>query len=599
MSVKKSKFRNDIYVALKAIRYFIPLAWRIKKKYFIFMTINLISDMLHPFVDLILIPLIMDELLNEKRLELLIIYVIVLVVGDALLGRISVYSSSVANVYDTLFDNYINTMLTKRTMEMDFALTENKEALDQMEKAKEGISWYSGGIQGLIRPFLDLVREIFILCGVVILIVMHAPVMLLVTVFFVFLHALINRRFMKIEIQNFKDLSKLNRSFGYTLFELLEFKYAKDIRLYGAFGMMMEKTNHEIKQLVRIWKRQAGQNLPWSLLDSLLSCINSGIMYIYLGVLTLLSKISIGIFAQMVASVSRFSSSINSIIYSVQRLIQSSSYINEYIKFMEYPAVLHKGDKKPEITQHTIEFRNVSFAYPNTDVKVLNDVSITIRPGEHLSIVGLNGAGKTTFIKLLCRLYDVDSGEILLDGVNIKEYDYEEYMKLLSVVFQDFRLLSFSIRDNITLNKEATESELLDICRLVGIDDKISSLEKGLETVIFKSFDKDGIELSGGEQQKLAIARALYKNSPIVILDEPTAALDPIAEYDIYRQFDKLVGGKTAIYISHRLSSCRFCDKIAVFFDGSLKEYGHHDELVTYKNGIYAEMFQAQAQYYR
>lgn len=599
MSVKKSKFRNDIYVALKAIRYFIPLAWRIKKKYFIFMTINLISDMLHPFVDLILIPLIMDELLNEKRLELLIIYVIVLVVGDALLGRISVYSSSVANVYDTLFDNYINTMLTKRTMEMDFALTENKEALDQMEKAKEGISWYSGGIQGLIRPFLDLVREIFILCGVVILIVMHAPVMLLVTVFFVFLHALINRRFMKIEIQNFKDLSKLNRSFGYTLFELLEFKYAKDIRLYGAFGMMMEKTNHEIKQLVRIWKRQADQNLPWSLLDSLLSCINSGIMYIYLGVLTLLSKISIGIFAQMVASVSRFSSSINSIIYSVQRLIQSSSYINEYIKFMEYPAVLHKGDKKPEITQHTIEFRNVSFAYPNTDVKVLNDVSITIRPGEHLSIVGLNGAGKTTFIKLLCRLYDVDSGEILLDGVNIKEYDYEEYMKLLSVVFQDFRLLSFSIRDNITLNKEATESELLDICRLVGIDDKISSLEKGLETVIFKSFDKDGIELSGGEQQKLAIARALYKNSPIVILDEPTAALDPIAEYDIYRQFDKLVGGKTAIYISHRLSSCRFCDKIAVFFDGSLKEYGHHDELVTYKNGIYAEMFQAQAQYYR
>lgn len=599
MSIKDKKIHTDINVAIKSIRYFIPIAWRLKKKYFILMVINLLANTIHPFVDIILLPLIIDELINARRPEIVIMYVLVLILGDAILGRISVYARSTASVYDTLFDNHVNTMLVKRTMEMDFALTENKEALDQMQRAKEGISWYSGGIPGLISPFLELIKNIFILCGVVILIALHAPVMLVVTLFFVFLHALINRRFMKIEIQSFKDLSKLNRSFSYTLFELLDFRYAKDIRLYGAVGMMMEKTKVEIDSLTKVWKNQADQNQPWLILDALLRCINSGIMYLYLGILTILSKISIGIFTQMISAVSTFSSSISSIIYSFQNIIKSSSYINEFIKFMDYPAVMQKGDKKPENMEHTIEFRDVSFSYPNTEVKVLDHVSITIKSGEHLSIVGLNGAGKTTFIKLLCRLYDVESGEILLDGVNIKDYDYDEYMKLFSVVFQDFRLLAFSIKENIILNHDAAEDEINDICKLVGLEDKVTALEKGIETIVFKSFDEGGIELSGGEQQKLAIARALYKNSPIVILDEPTAALDPIAEYDIYRQFDKLVGGKTAIYISHRLSSCRFCDMIAVFSDGTIKEYGHHDELVNLDDGIYAEMFQAQAQYYQ
>lgn len=597
--MSKESRLHDINVAIKAIRYFIPLAWKLKKRYFILMIINLLSNSLHPFVDIIFLPLIIDELINAKRPERIIIYILALVLSDAVLGRISMYTSSTAGIYDTYFDNYINTMLARRTMEMDFALTENKEALDQIQKAREGISWYSGGIPGLVTPFLDMIRNIIVISGVIVLIAMNTPVMLFVTLFFVVLHALINKRFMKIEIQSYKDLSRLNRSFSYTLFELLDFRYAKDIRLYGALKMMMEKTTKEINDLISVWKRQSKQNMPWQIIDSLLNSINTGILYLYLGILAIMSKISIGVCAQMINAVGTFSSSISSLVTSVQNIIKSSSYINEYIKFMDYPPVMQKGDKKPEGRDHTIEFRNVSFTYPNTDVQVLKNVSITIKPGEHLSIVGLNGAGKTTFIKLLCRLYDVDSGEILLDGVNIREYDYEEYMKLLSVVFQDFKLLAFSIRENIALNHEASEEELKGICRLAGVDEKVASLEKGFDTVIFKSFDEDGIELSGGEQQKLAIARALFKNSPIVILDEPTAALDPIAEYEIYRQFDRLVGGKTAVYISHRLSSCRFCDKIAVFSDGTIKEYGHHDELIKIENGIYAEMFLAQAQYYK
>ena len=213
--------------------------------------------------------------------------------------------------------------------------------------------------------------------------------------------------------------------------------------------------------------------------------------------------------------------------------------------------------------------------------------------------MGLNGAGKTTFIKLLCRLYDVTEGEILIDGVNIKEYSDEEYRGLFAVVFQDFSLFAFSLRENIAFSDDRKNdtaiNEVIDKC---GLSEDVEKLADGLDTMMFKSFDENGTELSGGQRQKVAIARALYKDSPVVILDEPTAALDPVAEYDIYRQFDALVGGKTAVYISHRLSSCKFCDRIAVFADCTIREYGSHDELADKPDGIYAEMFKAQAQYY-
>ena len=216
----------------------------------------------------------------------------------------------------------------------------------------------------------------------------------------------------------------------------------------------------------------------------------------------------------------------------------------------------------------------------------------------------MNGAGKTTFIKLLCRLYDPTSGEILLDGKNIKDYDYAEYMEQFAPVFQDFKLFGFTMGENVLLKETEfqtpAERQKLDaLLKRVELDGMVGRLSKGADTTLFKMFEEDGVEPSGGEQQKLAIARALYKNAPVIILDEPTAALDPIAEYEIYRQFHTLVGDKTAFYISHRLSSCRFCDRIAVFSDGEIAEYGSHDELAAVPGGIYAKMFEAQAQYYR
>lgn len=215
-----------------------------------------------------------------------------------------------------------------------------------------------------------------------------------------------------------------------------------------------------------------------------------------------------------------------------------------------------------------------------------------------MSIVGMNGAGKTTFVKLLCRFYVPTEGDIFINGVPICKIPFDEYQKLLSVVFQDFKLFAFSVSENIQMDTTGDSKRVEEVIRGSGLEDKISSLPHGRETYVYKQFDLDGIEFSGGEGQKLAIARALYKDAPIVILDEPTSALDPIAEYDVYKRFHHLSEGRTSLYISHRLSSTRFTDKIAVFEDGRIKEYGSHDDLMKISDGIYRKMFDTQAQYY-
>ncbi len=248
--------------------------------------------------------------------------------------------------------------------------------------------------------------------------------------------------------------------------------------------------------------------------------------------------------------------------------------------------------------QYEIEFRNVSFRYPSTEQYALRDFSLKLRVGERMAIVGMNGSGKTTMIKLLCRLYDPQEGEILLNGVDIRKFDREEYVKLFSVVFQDFGLLSMPLGQNVASSMEVDGELALDCLRKAGLGERVKQLSKGLDTYLYQDIADDGVEVSGGEAQKIALARALYKDAPFVLLDEPTASLDPLSEYEIYSGFDAMTGNKTAIYISHRLSSCRFCDDIAVFHEGRLVQRGSHEELLKDEQGKYYELWQAQAQYY-
>lgn len=243
------------------------------------------------------------------------------------------------------------------------------------------------------------------------------------------------------------------------------------------------------------------------------------------------------------------------------------------------------------------DIRDVSFRYPNTETWALRHVNMKFQVGSRLAVVGENGSGKTTFIKLLCRLYDPTQGEILLNGIDIRKYSYRQYIDLFSVVFQDFQLLAFPLGQNVAAAVEVDKGRAASCLEMAGFGKRLAALPQGLETPLYKEFDESGVQVSGGEAQKIALARALYKDAPFVVLDEPTAALDPVAEMEVYENFDKIVGDKTAVYISHRLSSCRFCDDIAVFDHGHIVQQGSHDALVE-APGKYQELWHAQAQYY-
>lgn len=593
---KKSKIM-EIY------KYFLPSAFQKFKGYFFVRLGLLVVNSIRPFVQILALPIVVDELLTTQNIEKIMHCILFIIAADFVLSVFSGFFGNMIERYTTKFDNYYKTVMSKRIMELDFQLTEDKQALDQIELARTGMSWYSRGLNGMVEPLFNMASSIITLVGVVAIIVSSAPWLLVLIMAILIVTGRVNSKFNEIEQKFFAGLAKENRISGYMGWHLTNFKYGKDIRLYAAKDMMVSKWNYHQNIIMDNWRQMGIKQLPLSLLMVLLDVTRDFGTYFYLGVLAILGKISIATATQLFTAAGTFYNCMRSLVINYQELCKRANYAYEYVKFMDYPAVMKKGSKHIEDVEHCFELKDVHFSYPGSEVPVLRGVNLILHPGEHLAVVGLNGAGKTTLIKLLCRLYEPTSGEILLDGVNIAEYDYDEYMELFAPVFQDFKLFAFSMADNLVLGKEKergvmSEAKVEEVIRKAGLSDKIDSLANGVETVVYKHFDEEGIEPSGGEEQKLAIARALYKDAPVVILDEPTAALDPMAEYEIYRQFEDLVKGKIAIYISHRLSSCQFCDRIAVFSDGIVKEYGTHEELVKVEDGLYAEMFGAQAKYY-
>ena len=575
------------------------------KKYPFFFVAECLRTLLQvcqPFIALFISPMIVDEIVGGRDLKKLITYAAVLIIGEFILQLLINRFDTVINKYQERLDNYFSVLIGKHSMELDFQLTEDKAALDQIEKARTGMSWYSGGVHGIAEAVFPFIGNVLKVAGFVTVLALHAPLLLVLMALYVIMNMILTVKSNKVSFEAFVKLSKVNRLFGYFGWEIVDIRFGKDIRLYGADKMMIGAWKRNTDESNKHWKWQGDTQFKYGLGQNILGLVKTVLSYLYVAYLAISGQFGVAVFTQLIAAQSGLDATLGGLVWNVTDLVRKCNYAYEYVLFMNYPAALEKGDKPVEKKDHEIEFRHVSFSYPGTDKKVLDDISIRIAPGEHLSIVGLNGAGKTTFIKLLCRLYDPTEGEILLDGVNIKEYDYRQYMEQFAPVFQDFRLFALTLGDNISFDRAKSEEEqkrIDELIELVGLDTLMKKLEKGKDSNIFKYFDEEGIEPSGGEQQKIAIARALYKDSPVVILDEPTAALDPLAEYEIYRQFNSLVGGKSAFYISHRLSSCKFCDRIAVFSEGKIAEYGTHEELSNISNGIYAEMFEAQAKYYR
>ncbi|WP_300713597.1 ABC transporter ATP-binding protein [uncultured Acetatifactor sp.] len=324
-------------------------------------------------------------------------------------------------------------------------------------------------------------------------------------------------------------------------------------------------------------------------------------LYLYIGAKAYIGTFGVGNFFLYTGTVERFLRAVSDFGSSLSQLRQNNDYLLELYRYLDLPDEMYHGTlsvEKREDNKFEIEFRNVSFRYPGSDTYALKNVSFKFRVGERLAFVGMNGSGKTTFVKLLCRLYDPTEGQILLKGIDISKYNYDEYVRLFSVVFQDYFTFDFSLGENVSAKQDYDADKVWSCLKKIGIEEKFAQMERGLETPLGTGYQNDGVEISGGEKQKVALARALYKDSPYIILDEPTAALDPIAEAEVYSKFNEIVGDKTAIYISHRLSSCRLADKILVFHQGEIIQQGSHEQLVADAAGKYHELWNAQAQYY-
>lgn len=601
MSEKKKKGRTGA-----TLRFMLRTAGKQKPLIFLWYLLSALVSFLQTIVNIVSTKYLMDELIcilsGEAAGEHLpaVTGFAALIIGSNLLGSLLTAAANqmIKGNYAEWFNEYFEVELSGQIMGMDYEHTEDPEALDQMNKAREGLSWYSGGVVGVLDEFFNIFTNLLKIGGVVTIIAMTCPLLLPVQVLSLAAIMFFTNKKNGLEMEVFKKLSKVNRVFGYMFYQLSNPENGKETRLFDSADMMCRKADGYAKEMVGVWSQMSRKEIRFNWGSDAVNGLRDGISYFYIGYRALRGAITIGDFTMCVSAASTLYGSMFQVVNGIAELLKRSNYAYEYLKFRELPDAMEKGSREVPAGEHVIEFKNVGFRYPRGKADVLKGVNLTIRQGEHLSIVGLNGAGKTTLVKLLCRMYDVTEGEILIDGINIKEYSEEAYRKLFAVVFQDFWLFAFSLRENIVLDEAEDEERIWDTLSMAGLKEDAEKLSHGLDTMIFKGYDENGTSLSGGQQQKTAICRALYRNSPIVILDEPTAALDPIAEYDIYRKFDELVGGKTAIYISHRLSSCRFCDRIAVFAEDTLKEYGTHEELVAKPGGIYAEMYAAQAQYY-
>lgn len=595
MTMKKSDDMKRCY------KYFSKFAWEHNKAYYLWLVLSFVINTLGPFVSIIGTERLVDEIspYGSRNTGTIIFWITFLCVGMYLYQVIGKMCSEHCGRMNENFYRILTMRLSLTSMDMKFANTEDTKVLDVIKNAERALN-ESGHVNGLMSPLFNLISNIFVAAGVIGYTCTKVPWLVIPIVVAFFSNFFLNRLINKIRKKYFEVVGNLERGSDYYNTELNDARYAKDIRLYGSGDIFVRKYHNLITRLYETGKKYSVKILKITNFNVVIRQLCNTCIYLLIGIYALKKRITIGTFTALFQATSKFNNSLWGIIDSYTGINYTVSVLKFYIDFTEKIYV-----EKEAYTLQTnvpekckIEFRNVSFKYPNTDRYILKNISTVIREGEHLSIVGQNGAGKTTFIKLLCKLYNNYEGDILVNDQDIRNLNFDEYVNQLSVVFQDFRLFAFQLKENITLFKNSG-MDLDYVYKTSGIDEWIDSLPSGDETYIYKMFQEDGVEPSGGQGQKLAIARAFYKNAPIVVLDEPTAALDPISENEVYMNFDKLVQNKTAIYISHRLSSCKFCDRIIVFHDGHIIEEGSHEKLMAMKDGFYANMFNTQASQYK
>lgn len=573
----------------KEYRYMIPL-----------MFLLAIFQGLAPLINIVLPKYILDELLLMKRVNILLLYIGGLAIGNFIF-------QSLISLCKNNLDIYINTLMLDSPKKLGIKATniglqesEKKTNLDLLERGKYGtydIGNFANTISTMGASLITFVTVIGILLK------NDWRLILIILLCNIFTIPCFNK-IKELDIDNAKRGIPENRAFRYLCSVATDFRFAKDLRIYKGDKLFIKKAEDTMDKILHINHGYFTKNGLWNGLAQSIVQIQLIFIFIILGISLFAAKITVGTFTMLYGASHQLSKSINSLIQSYTDLITMSFNLDPYYEFLSIDEIKKEGElfNQSLNTPVSLTFEDITFRYPTSNEDVLKDVSFNISPGETLAIVGQNGAGKTTIIKLLCRLYQPQKGRILLNGIDIENLSIEEYKKQLSIVFQDFKLLPIKLSENILgkAEKFITEEEIRMIwekLKETGIKSWVENQKEGLESYITKIYDDKGLLPSGGQEQKIAISRALARDGSIVILDEPTAALDPKSEEEVFENLIKLAKGKTSIFISHRLSSTRIADRIIVLDKGQILEEGSHSELIHH-NGLYANMFNTQAEQY-
>lgn len=576
-----------------------------------------------PYVTIYFSARIINELAGLRRMAVLWHWVLITLGAEVLLGVAKAGLHHWKEAQMGCYHSRISHIYTDQLLRMDFANVDEQATQDLYSQIRQNTVWNSWGMDRIVYCFSILIQACMGILGAVALTVslftlpvpqsagalaiLNHPIFLLgllVVLGVITVVCPLLRRRVESYWTRMSDEVKLGNRIFSAFGQLSEDQSrAMDHRIYNQQDIA--KRYMELSNLFGtgspMAKLAAGPMGTLAGLSEGIPAIFTGLVFMFVCLKAWAGAFGVGSVTQYVGAVTALSKNASLLIESIGEMQANMPFLQTTYRFLDIPNTMYQGSlttEKRSDRQYEVEFRDVSFRYPGSDRYALRHVTMKFRVGSRLAVVGMNGSGKTTFIKLLCRLYDPTEGQILLNGIDIRKYRYDDYVGIFSVVFQDFQLLALPLGQNVAGSAEYDRKWAEECLRKAGLGDRLDTMPKGLDTCLYQDLDLDGVEVSGGEAQKIAIARALYKNAPFIILDEPTAALDPIAEAEIYSQFNCIAGDKTAIYISHRLSSCKFCDEIAVFHNGAVIQQGTHEELVADPTGKYYELWNAQAQYY-
>lgn len=480
---------------------------------------------------------------------------------------------------------------------MEYCYVEDSKFQEENDKAFNSCNNNANGVEGVYNHIVQLPAKIITVIGMMAIVCTLNPVLLIALLLHTCATIWGSNKAHDYKYTMKEEIAKASRKMDYYKNTTNDFSFGKDIRIFNFRERIISNYRNEIEAYTGLIKKVKRKEWAYGLAGIATMLITTASMY---GLLIFYSVkgMPISSFTMYVFLVSTLMSLMVEIGNDISFIRNEGQYVNDFFVLMD-KKLINEGDITEVPENIEIRFEHVTFRYPNTEKDIYKDFNFTIKKGERLAIVGINGAGKTTLVKLMCGLYQPTEGHIYINDVDINEYSKETLYKIFGTVFQDFSVLAFSVKENVAATSEdIDDTKVKRVLDSVGLGKKIESLPNGIDTMMLKIVDEEGTDLSGGERQKLAIARALYKDAPMVIMDEPTAALDALAEADIYQNFSDLVEGKTAVYISHRLASTKFCDKIALFDGEGVKEYGTHDELME-KKGMYYEMFVVQGKYYQ